>query len=35
MNIKINLFNLDNKKDELIIENGKYTHRTSGIPEVE
>ena len=22
-------------KDELIIENGKYTHSTSGIPEIE
>ena len=28
-------FDSFNKKDELIIENGKYTHRTSGIPEVE
>ncbi len=28
-------FDSFNKKDELIIENGKYTHSTSGIPEVE
>ena len=28
-------FDSFNKKDELIIENGKYTHKTSGIPEIE
>ena len=28
-------FDSFNKKDELIIENGKYTHNTSGMPEIE
>ena len=28
-------FDSFNKKDELIIENGKYTHKTSGMPEIE
>lgn len=28
-------FDSFNKKDELIIENGKYTHKTSGMPDIE